>query len=143
MRTDGVHCREPAGTGPVNLKVVPNGCCLGRCTMTQLICASLSHTHYWYEVGMLKVPAATAYNMGLYLVCSIYYSTILFCLLLLICFFVVKQILNTQGLERKMFKLQIMMKKKYGSHEMYYKLGQLYFFKKKFYLNQFYYFAKR
>ena len=21
------------------------------------ICASLSHTHYWYEVGMLKVPA--------------------------------------------------------------------------------------
>ena len=30
VRTDGVHCREPAGTGPVNLKVVPNGCCLGR-----------------------------------------------------------------------------------------------------------------
>ena len=25
--------------------------------MDQLICASLSHTHYWYEVGMLKVPA--------------------------------------------------------------------------------------
>ena len=23
----------------------------------QLICASLSHIHYWYEVGMLKVPA--------------------------------------------------------------------------------------
>ena len=23
MRTDGVHCRESAGTGPVNLKVVP------------------------------------------------------------------------------------------------------------------------
>ena len=20
------------------------------------MCASLSHTHYWYEVGMLKVP---------------------------------------------------------------------------------------
>ena len=30
LRTDGVHCREPAGTGPVNLKVVPNECCLGR-----------------------------------------------------------------------------------------------------------------
>ena len=29
-RTDGVHCREFAGTGPVNLKVVPNECCLGR-----------------------------------------------------------------------------------------------------------------
>ena len=27
-------------------------------TMDQLICISLSHTHYyWYEVGMLKVPA--------------------------------------------------------------------------------------
>ena len=25
--------------------------------MDQLICASLSHTHYWYEVGVLKVPA--------------------------------------------------------------------------------------
>ena len=25
--------------------------------MDQLICASLSHTHFWYEVGMLKVPA--------------------------------------------------------------------------------------
>ena len=23
--------------------------------MDQLICASLSHTHCWYEVGMLKV----------------------------------------------------------------------------------------
>ena len=27
---DGVHCREFAGTGPVNLKVDPNECCLGR-----------------------------------------------------------------------------------------------------------------
>ena len=26
-------------------------------TMDQLIYASLSHTHYWYEVSMLKVPA--------------------------------------------------------------------------------------
>ena len=25
--------------------------------MDQLIYASLSHTHYWYEVGMLKVTA--------------------------------------------------------------------------------------
>ena len=25
--------------------------------MDQLICASLSHTHYWHEMGMLKVPA--------------------------------------------------------------------------------------
>ena len=30
LRTDGVHCRESAGTGPVNPKVVPNGCCHSR-----------------------------------------------------------------------------------------------------------------
>ena len=36
---------ESAGTGTVNLKVVPNECYLGRqVTMDQLICASLSHT---------------------------------------------------------------------------------------------------
>ena len=29
-------------------------------TMDQLIFASLSHTHYWYEVGTLKVPLFTA-----------------------------------------------------------------------------------
>ena len=26
LRTDGVHCRESAGTRPVNLMVLPNGC---------------------------------------------------------------------------------------------------------------------
>ena len=26
--------------------------------MDQLKCASFFHTHYWYEVGMLKLPAA-------------------------------------------------------------------------------------
>ena len=57
LRTDGVHCRESAGIGPVNPKVVPNECCLGRSPWYQSICASLSHTHYWYEVGMLKVSA--------------------------------------------------------------------------------------
>ena len=34
LRTDEVHCRESAGRGPVNLKVVPNGCCLGRSPWT-------------------------------------------------------------------------------------------------------------
>ena len=29
----------------------------GQVTMDQLIYASLSHTHYWYEVDILKVPA--------------------------------------------------------------------------------------
>ena len=30
--------------------------------MDQIICAFLSHTHYWYEVGMLKVPALCTSN---------------------------------------------------------------------------------
>ena len=34
LRTDGVHCRESAGAGPVNLKVVPNRCCLGKSPWT-------------------------------------------------------------------------------------------------------------
>ena len=54
LRTDRVHCRESAGTGPINLKVVPNECCSGQDTIDQSTIASLSHTHYWYEVGMLK-----------------------------------------------------------------------------------------
>ena len=32
-------------------------------TMDQLICASLSRTHYWYEVDMLKVPAVVTYRL--------------------------------------------------------------------------------
>ena len=32
--------------------------------MDQLIFASLSHTHYWYEVGMLKVPGGHARGRG-------------------------------------------------------------------------------
>ena len=34
LHTDGVHCRESAGTEPVNLKVVPKECCLGRSPWT-------------------------------------------------------------------------------------------------------------
>ena len=42
--------------------------------MDQLICASLSHTHYniyyyWYEVGMLKVPAITCIILMCQCVC--------------------------------------------------------------------------
>ena len=42
LRTDGVHCRESAGTGPVVLKVVPvTGAAFAGITMDQLMCASL------------------------------------------------------------------------------------------------------
>ena len=34
LRTDGVYCRESDGTGPVNLKVVPDEFCLGRSPWT-------------------------------------------------------------------------------------------------------------
>ena len=57
LRTDGVHCRESAGTAPpVVLKVVSvTGVTIFQVTMDQSMCVSLFHTYYWYEVGMLKV----------------------------------------------------------------------------------------
>ena len=68
LRTDGVHRRESAGTGPVNLKVVPNECCLGRSPWTnQLICAFLSHTHYTI-IGIkwgYGYPSLCQYESGL------------------------------------------------------------------------------
>ena len=57
LRTDGVHCRESAGTGSVNLKVCSERVLPWQVTMDQVIGDSLSHAHYWYGVGMLKVPA--------------------------------------------------------------------------------------
>ena len=42
LRTNGVLCRESAGTGPVNLKVVPvTSAAILQVTMDQLKCASL------------------------------------------------------------------------------------------------------
>ena len=42
LRTDGVHCREFAGTGPVDLEVVPvTGAAILQDTMDQIMCASL------------------------------------------------------------------------------------------------------
>ena len=32
-------------------------------TMDKIIFASLSHTHYWYEVGMSKVPYCTVFHV--------------------------------------------------------------------------------
>ena len=47
-------------TAPVNLKVVSSKRVLPwQVTVDQLIFASLSHTHYWYEVGMLKAHNST------------------------------------------------------------------------------------
>ena len=63
LRTDGVHCRESAGTGPVNLKVVPNEGCLGRSLWTnQFEPLFPTPTIYWYDVGMMKVPATGGLN---------------------------------------------------------------------------------
>ena len=60
LRTDGVHCRESAGTGLVNLKVVPNECCcLSRSPWTNYYAPLFpTPTISWYEVGMLKVRAS-------------------------------------------------------------------------------------
>ena len=42
LRTDGVHCRESADTGPVVFKVVPvTGAAILRVTTNQIMCAAL------------------------------------------------------------------------------------------------------
>ena len=63
MRTDGIQvprvrrhrASKPQGSSE---RVLP-----WQVAIDQLICASLSHTHYkyWYEVGMLKVPAVVVH----------------------------------------------------------------------------------
>ena len=58
LHTDGAHwrslprVRQPRASKPQGSseQVLP-----WQVTMDQLICVSLSHTHYWYEVGMLIV----------------------------------------------------------------------------------------
>ena len=57
MRTDDVHCRESAGTGPVVLEVVPvTGAAFAVITVDQSVCASLSpHLLLVCGYSMLKV----------------------------------------------------------------------------------------
>nr|YP_011007359.1 hypothetical protein V2495_pgp021 [Scytothamnus australis]WAM64788.1 hypothetical protein [Scytothamnus australis] len=61
------------------------------------------------------------------------YSLILFFFLFLISFYLVKQISNTQNMEKKIFKLEQITKKSDSSYETFYTLGQLYLKKKLFY----------
>ena len=60
------------------------------------------------------------------------YSTALFFFLSLISFFLIKQIVNTQKLEKKIFELQKIVKKNDVYYQSFYKLGQLYLKKKLF-----------
>ena len=53
LRTDGVHCRESAGSAPVSIKGSSERVLPWQVTMDQLIRASISDTHYWYKVGIL------------------------------------------------------------------------------------------
>ena len=57
MRTDGVHCRQSVGHRASKPQSSSKRILPLQVTMDQFVCASLSHTHYWYEVGMLKVPS--------------------------------------------------------------------------------------
>ena len=68
LRTDGIHCRESAGTGPVNLKVVPNGCCLGRSPWINYHAPPFPTPtrvyYYWYKVWYRKngAPHQTVFS---------------------------------------------------------------------------------
>ena len=55
LRTDGVHCRKSAGTGPAVLKVVRVTRAAFVSSWTNYYCASLfSHTHYWYKGSIFE-----------------------------------------------------------------------------------------
>ena len=55
LRTDGVHCRESAGTGPVVLKEVRVTGAAFASPWTNYYCAPLfPPTHYCYKVSMFK-----------------------------------------------------------------------------------------
>ena len=67
LRTDGVHCRESAGTGPVNLKVVTNGFCLlggspwtttNMCMCVRAVILSI------LDVRIVDVPAGVTQEEG-------------------------------------------------------------------------------
>ena len=60
------------------------------------------------------------------------YSIALFFFLSLISYYIIKQIINTQKLEKKIFKLQELVKKDNPYYEDCYQLGQLYLRKKLF-----------
>ena len=56
LRTDGVPCRDSAGTGPVNLKVV-NGCCLGRSSCV-CVCVRFLPIHSGHQVRWTYQPGS-------------------------------------------------------------------------------------
>ena len=60
LRTDGVHCLKSAGTGPVNLKVVPNGCCLGRSSCV-CVCVVIP---FILDVRLVDVPDGVTQEEG-------------------------------------------------------------------------------
>lgn len=62
----------------------------------------------------------------------LFYSIALFFFLALISYYILKQIINTQNLEKKIFRLQELVKKDTPYYEDYYQLGQLYLRKKLF-----------
>ena len=72
LRTDGVHWRESAGTGPVVVKVFPvTGAALILTKGGSMILPFT--TNYWYVVGMLNLPAVVCMYVCMYvcIVCMV------------------------------------------------------------------------
>ena len=57
LRTDGVHCRQFAGTGLVNLKVVPNGWSLDRSPWTNYYAPLFPRPTIGMKWACRKLPA--------------------------------------------------------------------------------------
>ena len=56
LPTDGVHCQESAGTETVNLKVVPNKCCLGRSPWTNMRLSICDDDTYLHTINTNEDP---------------------------------------------------------------------------------------
>ena len=63
LHTDSVHCRESAGTGPVNLKVVPKGRCLDRPPWTHNMCVCVV-IRFILDVRLVDEPAGVTQEEG-------------------------------------------------------------------------------
>ena len=62
LRTDSVHCRESAGTGPVVLKIVPVSCTV--LPLHHHVCVCVFSSHSFWTSSSLDVPAGVTQEEG-------------------------------------------------------------------------------
>ena len=67
LRTDDIHCRESTDTGPENLKVAPNGCCLVNIYISLYIYIYI--IYIWSPWTNEKAPLFPTHTIGMKWAC--------------------------------------------------------------------------